>query len=184
MTRQGTLANGNIATQMMLLGYEVYNPDYLISSLGVFAEPLAYELPAGSEPNEAAVATGAGWHAVSAMEFGIAPAVIVPDPDDPVQYSFANGLYQAAATATTGEADALVLLGKVGGVVTLSVTFRGTDDKRDFAFYPNFRTYYDRFSPLVAAIKTYLKDPGHGVKQVLVSANGLAPRQWNTLSMT
>lgn len=119
------------------------------------------------------------WHAVSAIELGIKPADY---GQTPVDYEFTNGLYSAwstnldpetGAVSETARANAIVLTGTVGGKRTLSVSFRGTDELADVGDYLPFKTHYDKFKPLITALKAYVKDPAIGIQEILVSGHSL-----------
>ncbi|AZO79705.1 hypothetical protein BLM15_20450 [Bosea sp. Tri-49] len=116
---------------------------------------------------DASAAVSRSWHAVAAIELGIAPAV-----NGVFGHRFVNGLYQAKGV-TPGEADALVLTGVVGGKRTLAVSFRGTDNYDDYADYLLFLTHYIKYKPLIDGIKVYIADPYNGIEQVLVSGHSL-----------
>jgi len=164
---------GDLATEMMQFSYEVYNQNYKyaggVSSLYSLPEPLAYN--AASPPSETGTAVSVdGWEAVSAMQLGMAPADY---RQGTLSYSFVNGLYQANAVGATAQADAMVLLGVMGGENTLTVDFRGTDQVSDFGFHGNFDSYYAEFTPLVNSIENYLADTANDIQQVIVSGHSL-----------
>jgi VCBS repeat-containing protein len=173
-----TLTGGTVASEMVELAAEVYNPQYSTFNLQNQSEPFA----TGSiVPAESAVAQRSGWLPVSASELGM------PATDDigTLQYSFVNGLYQAIDTSDTllpglprvaaaePEADAMVLIGDVNGQKTLAIVFRGTDQIADFLDYLNFGTHFTKFQPLLEAIQQFLSNPANGITQVLASGNSL-----------
>src|SRR5262249_7765809 len=74
ITNQVTLTGGRVVSEMLQLASEVYKPNFAIGLSNLFgggSEPLAYQ---GASPAESTAAEAAGWHAVSAMELGVAPA--------------------------------------------------------------------------------------------------------------
>lgn len=174
-----TLTANNVAVEMLQLAADSYGP--LPSSPYHLAEPLAYQSN-DTSLSAAGAAQQRGWHAVSAMELGIAPADF---GQGTLQYSFVNGVYQAinpveespAEALLLGgdpsEADALVLSGMVNGVRTLTVVFRGSDQASDWIDYPDFADYYAKFAPLIQGIQAYANDPNNGVQQILVSGHSL-----------
>jgi Ca2+-binding RTX toxin-like protein len=162
-----------VASEMLQLASEVYGSE----------PPMHWHQPLPQDwvfhyPN-ADVATAAatrGWHPVSAIELGI-----VPFPSTRAKpYSLVDGVYSAYDT-TDGlafgfdysEANALVLTGVVNGKRTLAIAFRGTDQYADFVDYPDFDDHYEKFAPLVEAIRAYVNDAGNGIQQVLVSGHSL-----------
>lgn len=125
-------------------------------------------------------AVARGWHEVSAMELGLPPGSLDLQGYGGLRWSFANGLYQAIGPTgapsyfPTTEANALVLSGVVGGQRTLCVIFRGTDETSDFGDYIDFRAnHYDKFAPLVAALKTYVGDKNNQISQLLIGGHSL-----------
>lgn len=112
-----------------------------------------------------------GWHAVSAMELGIAP---ISTSNGATQYTFANGLFQSLSSISS-EADATVLTGIVGGKQTLAVTFRGTDDTflngSDVPDWLNPARHYQALKPLTGAVLSYVKTAG--IEKVLISGHSL-----------
>ena len=89
------LADNNIAVEMLQLAAEVYGPQ--LNSLGI-RDPLAWEKPSGTNTGAkvAIAAQSRGWHPVSAMELGMAPADF--GQFGTLEYSFVGGQYQAIDT--------------------------------------------------------------------------------------
>jgi Protein of unknown function (DUF2974) len=92
-----------------------------------------------------------------------------------VFYSLANGSYDGVYDSgpDLGQADALVLKGNVDGKWTLAIAFRGTDNPNDVFDYVDFSLHYEKFKPLIDAIKSYVANPAHGIEQVLLSGHSL-----------
>lgn len=178
------LTDGSIAVEMLQLAsesYSSYSFNPIAHIFDIDAEPLAYEGLVTGVPFEADNAENRGWHAVSAMELGMAPSDF---GQGSVKFSFSNGFYQAIDPADTfllrpSEADALVLTGTVydsqkgHDVRTLAIVFRGTDQLADFGDYTDFKTHFDKFGPLIDKLQSYLSDTTNGIKQVLVSGHSL-----------
>src|SRR4029077_5443305 len=120
---------------MLMLAREVYGHKQTLTHL---AEPLAYSSQHDIATSEgvSANAIARGWHPVSAIEMGMAPADF--GEQGLLRYSFVNGHYQATGLIPKNEANALVLTGVVHDVITntdkktLAVSFRGTDEVGDF----------------------------------------------------
>jgi Ca2+-binding RTX toxin-like protein len=170
---QVALTGGNIAVEMLQLASESYGSD--TGHHG--AEPLAYQGGTDTFLNATAAAQSRGWHAVAAMELGIAPADF---GQGTFKYSFVNGVYQAidpnpsySVNNDPAEADAIVLIGNVNGQRTLAISFTGSDQIADFTEYSNFQNYYSLFAPLVKAVQGYLLNSDNGIQQVLVSGHSL-----------
>ncbi len=182
---KGNYQSGSVATEMIQLAFEVYGGSGN-DSLKTVRDRLANE--DNKIPTIANAAVGRGWHAVSAMELNFKPA----DFDDPahagIKYTMQNGLYSAYDTLQEKplrllvgnddpEANALVLLGSVnfGGAIgikkTLAIVFRGTDQRSDFNDYADFAKHYEKFEPLIDALKLYVTD--QGIEKVLVSGHSL-----------
>jgi hypothetical protein len=177
------LADNNIAVEMLQLAAEVYGPQ----TYSVFKrEPLAWEDPSGTNTGAkvAIAAQSRGWHPVSALELGMAPADF--GQFGTLEYSFVGGQYQgidtsqAKSPSNLPEANALVLTGLVHDPVsgtdkrTLAIVIRGTDQVADATLdYADFKTHYAKFAPLVQAIQNYLADPSNGIQQVLISGHSL-----------
>jgi hypothetical protein len=114
-----TSEDGSVAVEMLSLATESYNPNFVTGIGNIFGsdtEPLAYQ--ASTSPEETIAAQLAGWHPVSAVELGIAPADY--GLQNGLQYSFSNGVYQAIDpndqfAGSASEADAMVLTGLVDG---------------------------------------------------------------------
>jgi Ca2+-binding RTX toxin-like protein len=165
-------AANSIPVEMLQLASQVYADGY--STLGgKQSDPLAYQ--ANAIENEAAAAEAQGWHAVAAMELGMAPADF---GQGSLKYSFVNGVYQAIDPADSflgnfPEADAMVLSGMMNGQRTLAIVFRGTDQIADIGDYISFATHYAKFAPLIDRLRSYLSDSANGIQQVLVSGHSL-----------
>ncbi len=149
-----SLRGGNILSEMAHLAGDVYGP------LPVFhgPEPYAYDGALGS----VLPPTSTNWRALSALDLGMAPRRY--GTTGPA-YSFDKGHYHGGGLGnddTNIRADAMVLEGMVNGVRSLSVTFRGTDQKADWADYVGMEGHFARFAPLVRAINRYAADPAIG----------------------
>ncbi|MCK1554440.1 cadherin-like domain-containing protein [Bradyrhizobium sp. 177] len=123
----------------------------------------------GSGPNSTALSDirADNWHALTAGELGLKASSL---------YSIVGGYYQAedpsdALDSDPSQADALVLTGVINGKRTLAISFAGTDQLSDWLDYPNFKTHYDKFAPLIAAIKDFVG--ANKIDQVLVSGHSL-----------
>jgi Protein of unknown function (DUF2974) len=171
-----TLLGGSIAAEMLELAHEAYW--YPVNFFAT--EPLASST--NVQPTEASKAEARAWHALSAMELGIAPADFGKAGN--LQYSFANGVYQAFYTSGTlsgapAEADAIVLIGLVHDAATntdkttLAISFRGTDQIADIGDWSNFADHYTKYIPLFGAISNYIDNRSNGIQQVLVSGHSL-----------
>lgn len=162
------LTSDSLYVEMALLAREVYGP---LATLDHGVEPLAQ----GSGIADQAVGVRK-WHTVSALELGM---LSDDRSNHDLEYSMVDGHYQA--TDGSNEANALVLSGVVDGKRTVALVFRGTDEAPsispftmgDFADYPNFRSHYDKFKPLVDALVPYLADSRNDIDQVLVSGHSL-----------
>ena len=163
-------AGGNLYAEAAELDKEVYGPN----GFHVVPDGLA---SSGNSPNEnihvGDQAVARGWHEVSALELGMAPADF---GQLSVSYSFANGFYQAQASlpGVGGQEDALVLIGIVGSERTLVVSIRGTDEASDFLDYGSFRdNAFPKLEPLLAAVLAYVQDPRNGIQRVVVTGHSL-----------
>lgn len=171
---------GNNLAEMAQLDDEVYGPLKTLKNLdGTLhtAEILASAPNASpaQTTNVSLAAQGRGWHPLSAMDLGIAPADFGQGLNG-LQYAFAGGLYQALdPTLSIGgdhpEADALLLAGVVSGQKTVAISFRGTDQYADFADYGDFGAHYAMFKPVLDALDAYII--ANGIQQVLVSGHSL-----------
>ena len=166
------LTAGTVAAEMLTLASEVYGP---LPTLEHAAEPLAYEPAVHTDVASAAKARN--WHALSAIELGMAPADF--EAHGSLHFSMARGFYQAVDSSRSlnddhPEANALVLTGNVNGTRTLAISLRGTDQIADLRNYFSFSDYYALYNPLVTAIKGYLSgDSGNQIEQVLLSGHSL-----------
>jgi VCBS repeat-containing protein len=182
-TNDVNLTSGSVAVEMLQLASEAYGPQRTLEHR---AEPLAWQQPGASPEFSESVSLRAqdrNWHAVAAMELGMAPADF--GQFGPLQYSFVGGHYQAINTSRffingdQPEANALVLSGLLhnnatnSDVNTVAVVFRGTDQIADLRDYLNFREHYNDFRPLVDALRDYIDDPHNHIQQVLVSGHSL-----------
>ncbi len=188
-----TLTPDLVVTAMVGLGNVVYGPSPTLSHV---AEVLA-DMP-GAVPAQTSIigdlVSALNWHTLSALELGIAASTITPAG---IRYALTNGFYQAlkigdgtitipdgisisllpaSAGITTvtdqPEANALVAVGIVNGLRTLSLSFRGTDQVADFLDYPDFSTqHYAKFKPLLDAIDSYVVS--NQIAQVLVCGHSL-----------
>jgi hypothetical protein len=148
-----TLTDNNVAVEMLRLATEVYGPQ---PTLGHKAEPLRWQAGGSATLSEniSLSAQSRGWHPVSAMELGMAPADF-EQAGPTLEYSFVGRHCQAIDTADqfvngdTPEADALVFTGLVNGERTLALVFRRTDQIADFNDYPSFARYYAKYQPLI-----------------------------------
>jgi Ca2+-binding RTX toxin-like protein len=169
------LVPGDISAAIVWLGNEAYglNPDRH------FAEILAGS--AGWVAAQTSGVTGAAsanyWHPLSALELGISATGTTSAG---VQFALTNGHYQAinplslVGSLDTAEANATVLVGLVGNLRTLSISFRGTDQLADFSDYLDFtEQHYAKFAPLLSALESYIGDPANAIQQVLVSGHSL-----------
>ena len=166
-----TLTAGNKAVEMMALAAESFGPAARYHD----AEPLAWENGGGNSIIDTAIARG--WRPLSAMELGIGAADFgqISNSDGILRYSFVSGHYQAKneRADSSSEANALVLAGVVNGERTLAIAFRGDDEASDTADFGNAADHYEKFEPLVSAIQRYLANDDNGIRQVLVSGNGI-----------
>ncbi|HEX2528380.1 MAG TPA: hypothetical protein VHL31_19020 [Geminicoccus sp.] len=107
------------------------------------------------------------WRPVEAAELGL-------EADGPA-YDLESGVYRARGALFAQEgAVAHVYRGTLEGQDTLAIAFRGADpgslsDAVDFL--TAMQSHYDRFDPLVGALKGYI--PASGVDRVLVTGHSL-----------
>jgi hypothetical protein len=165
------LTANTVAVEMLQLATEVYGNK---TPLQHKIEPLAYQ--SGYYAGVAAAAASRNWHPVEAAELDLLPADY--NAVGTIRYSLVDGFYAAYDTGDSllhdsSEADALVLTGVVEGKRTLAIVFRGTDQYADFADFLNFGTYYAKYAPLIAALKTYVGNVQNGIQQILVGGHSL-----------
>lgn len=166
----GTLTTDQIAVEMVKLAVDAY-PDPSGSGYHTFT---ALTPPWGIPPDSYARidVQKDNWHAVSASELQLSQSGL----QGSTQYSFVNGYYQAinssdALGSDPSEADAIVLTGLVNGKTTLAISFAGTDQLSDWQDFANFQNHYDKFAPLVMAIKTFVDS--NQIDQVFISGHSL-----------
>jgi len=167
------VTSGNMLLEMDKLANEVYGPQPTFSHVAELfpTQDAPYKQTLGVTD----AAETRGWHALQAIELGMA----VAGTFGPTRYAMANGHYQAINPAQqfrgdTPEANAIVLTGVVDGKVTLAIAFRGTDQAADFIDYFDFTTqHYAKFAPLINAIDAYVADSRNGIQQVLVTGHSL-----------
>lgn len=160
-------ASGSIAAEMIKLASQIYSPTAILTA----RTPLAYENSAVSALTDA---VSAGWHKLSAIELGVAPADF--GQYGTLHFTMSNGLYSAydssdGLPSDPSELNAFLLTGIVGGKVTLAVVFRGTDQWADWKDFADFSEYYAKFAPLVTALHKYIADSG--IQQIFVSGHSL-----------
>lgn len=166
------LQGSSLASEAARLSKEVYGN---LPTLEHKAEPLAYQTGYYDGVTDTAVQSR-NWHAMSALELGIRCADF--NEIGSRRYSFVDGFYAAVDTDEQlfddmPEANAMVLTGVVDGKRTLTVVFRGTDqtvDARDFA---TFAAHYEKYEPLVEALRNYLTENEGDIDQIVVAGHSL-----------
>jgi Ca2+-binding RTX toxin-like protein len=122
-----------------------------------------------------------GWRPIHAHELDL-------PIQDPAGWTFANGVFRSSGP--DGSAVAHLYAAKVmmpNGVEknTIALAFRGTDmeqglwkrlpEEADFKawFAENLPAYYEKFRPLINAVKKYVSDADNGLDTVLVTGHSL-----------
>ncbi|EWY35862.1 hypothetical protein N825_32675 [Skermanella stibiiresistens SB22] len=109
---------------------------------------------------------GEGWRPVLAQELGISP-LATDTREYSTRYEMRDGVYHTygKSGADPFAVVAHVYYALVNGMPTLAVAFRGTDDLEkpanlydDIGEWISISEYYERFRPLVDALKSYVKE--------------------------
>lgn len=122
------------------------------------------------------------WHPLSALELGMMPSDYGQGTGT---YEFLNGVYhqtQKKLFIFDNDTTVTVLTGIVDGKNTLSISFAGSGDPYDWITdfskpLPDVLSllsqYYEKHRPLIDALKSYLREEGPYLDQVLVSGHSL-----------
>lgn len=142
--------------------------DNSVSQNNLYAEMILLAIDAYSS-SATTFDVGRNWHTLSAIELGMLPTLTGQEP----LYTMVDGSYSAIVSSSVfkANADALVSVGVVSGVETLSIAFRGTDQPRDVSDWGGFKAHYAKYKPLIDAIDRYVDE--NGIAQVLVSGHSL-----------
>ncbi|EWY36287.1 hypothetical protein N825_28870 [Skermanella stibiiresistens SB22] len=113
-----------------------------------------------------------GWRPMLAQELGLSPRA-TDTREYGIKYEMRDGIYRSfgATSIDPFGVVAHVSYAKVNGTPTLAVAFRGTTDFEDGLEFLGFSKYYDRYKPLVDAIKHYVQETN--IPKVYVTGHSL-----------